>query len=114
MAVVAERISEEALTARSGPNDFCKSPIASIRAKRALLCAVAIAAPCAVERNEIADKLNKPTATTVNRIISESVMTKAKPLERLESGCVFMIGFQIATSDLFYGLVSLFSGLGGV
>ena len=90
LAGVAVRISEEPLTARSGPSDFCKSPMASISAKRALLRAMAIASPWADERNEIEDKLSKPTAMTVRRIISASVMTKAKPLARMDSGCVFM------------------------
>ena len=80
LAGVAERISEDPLTARSGPSDFCKSPMASISASRALARAVAMSCSWPDVRSEIADKDNSPTAMIVSRIISESVMTRAKPL----------------------------------
>ena len=53
--------------------------MASIRASRALFCAVAIASPWAAARKEIEANDSNPTAMTVSRISSESVTTKAKP-----------------------------------
>ena len=96
LAGVAVRTSEEAVTARSGPSDFCKSPMASISASRALLRAVAISCPWLDARNEMLDKVSKPTAMTVSRIISESVITKAKPLDRrpLNGGFMKVLEFE--------------------
>jgi hypothetical protein len=63
----------------SGPISFCNSPIASMSARRAFARASTCAAPCDAPRSETADRLSSPTATIVNRIISERVTTKAKP-----------------------------------
>jgi hypothetical protein len=51
---------------------------------------VAISSPWLDVRNEIVDKVSKPTAMTVSRIISESVITKAKPLGRRSLNGGFM------------------------
>jgi hypothetical protein len=48
-------------------------------ARRALARACAIASPWLEARNEMLDIVSKPTAMIVNRIINESVTTKAKP-----------------------------------
>ena len=77
---MAVRISELAVTARSGPSDFCKSPMASISAKRALARASAIAIPWFEARSETLESVDNLTAMIVNRIIRESVTTKANPL----------------------------------
>jgi hypothetical protein len=42
-------------------------------------------------------KVSKPTAMTVSRIINESVITKAKPLDRRPLSCGFMAGSQNQT-----------------
>ena len=48
-------------------------------ARRALDRAVAIASPWPVARNVMLDRVSKPTAITVRRIIKLRVTTKAKP-----------------------------------
>jgi hypothetical protein len=73
------RIELLAETRWSGPSCFCSSPRAIIRARRAFACASDFACDWLVLRSETADKLSNPTATTVSKIISDSVITKAKP-----------------------------------
>ena len=75
----------------SGPAVFCNSPIANISAKRALARAAAMAFPWPEDRKLMLDSVSKPTAITVNKIISESVTTRAKPLERVLDFKGFMI-----------------------
>ena len=82
MATTADgvaRISEVAVIARSGPAYFWRSPIASMRANRALAWASVWAIDCEELRSVTAEIVSKPTAITVSRIISDSVTTKAKP-----------------------------------
>jgi hypothetical protein len=81
-----------AVIARSVPALFCKSPMASISAKRALLRAMAISSPWLADRKVIVAKVSRPTAMIVSRIINESVITKANPLVRGKSGWSFMAG----------------------
>ena len=52
-----------------------------MRATRAFACASDCAALRPLVREETVERLNNPTAMTVSRIISESVTTRAKPLE---------------------------------
>ena len=74
------RISEVAVMTLSGPTEVCNSPIASIKASRALLRAKAMAAPCVVARRVSDERLKSPTASRVSRTVRLRVMTKAKPL----------------------------------
>ena len=71
--------SARAVTRWSGPAFFCSSPIANIRARRALDRAVAMAFPWADTRSEMLESVNSPTAMTVTKTISMIVITKAKP-----------------------------------
>ena len=71
--------SARAVTRVSGPACFCKSPSASIRARRALLRASAIAAPWPTVRSDTAERVNNPTAMIVSRTISRSVAIRAIP-----------------------------------
>ena len=66
--------------------------MASINARRALACAIAMALPCADARSEMLESDSSPTAMTVNKIINESVMTSAKPVRcgRTNTGCFIM------------------------
>jgi hypothetical protein len=51
-----------------------------MRAMRAFALAVAIALPWLDDLNEMLERLKRPTAITVRRIMSERVTIKAKPL----------------------------------
>ena len=53
--------------------------MASIRATLAFARADCIALPCDEDRRLILESVNKPTAMTVNKIISVRVTTRAKP-----------------------------------
>ena len=74
----------------SGPAVFCKSPIANISAIRALARATDIALVCPEDRSEMLESVNKPTAMTVNKIISDKVTISAKPLACGGLGRVFI------------------------
>ena len=63
----------------SGPICFCNSPMAIISASRALARASAAACPCADDRRVMLDKVSRPTAMIVNRIIRERVTMSTKP-----------------------------------
>jgi hypothetical protein len=57
---------------------------------------VAIASACPEPRKLIVAKVSKPTARIVNKTISVSVITNAKPLVRIGLGAVFMADSGIA------------------
>jgi len=52
-----------------------------------------MAAPWLDERSEMLESESNPTAMTVSKIISERVMTSAKPFEAEDAGFDFMSEF---------------------
>lgn len=75
-----ESMMEEGAVMRvSAPACFCNSPMANMRASRALARAFAPANPRSELLSDIVDRLSKPTAITVSRISRLSVTTRAKP-----------------------------------
>lgn len=87
---VAKTDEAGAETLLSTPMETCRSPNANIMASRALLRAMLPAADCPEERSEILDRVSKPTAITVSRIIKLSVTISAKPDSGVVLGFVFM------------------------
>lgn len=76
-ATTADAVAE---TLWSGPMNFCKSPKASIIARRALVRAMLADEPWDDALSEMLESVSKPTAMIVSRIIKLRVTTKAKPL----------------------------------
>ena len=72
-------MSARAVTRVSGPVCFWSSPMARARARRALARAVAWAWEWVELRKDMLESVSSPTAITVSRISSESVMISAKP-----------------------------------
>ncbi len=66
----------------SGPRVACSSPRASNMARRALLRAVVAAISWDEDLSAMPDRVSKPTAMMVRRIMSVSVTTKANPFCR--------------------------------
>ncbi|MBC7927870.1 MAG: hypothetical protein H7039_19665 [Bryobacteraceae bacterium] len=76
-------VSPRAVIRVSGPKLTCNSPTASIRASRAFARAICMASPCAELRREILERVNRPTAITVSRIMRDKVTISAKPFARV-------------------------------
>lgn len=73
------RMEASAVMRWSGPANFWRSPIASIRAILALAWAMVRALDCEVLRREIELSESNPTAMMVRRIIKDKVTINAKP-----------------------------------
>src|SRR6478752_7361298 len=76
--------ADSAVTRKSLPACFWRSPMAISRARRAFARAVTTLEPELALRSEIVLSESKPTAITVSRIIRDKVTIREKPREPLK------------------------------
>ena len=71
----------------SEPASFCSSPSASIMARRALDRAVANVASWLEALREMLERVSRPTAMTVSKIINDRVTISANPFFKVWTFC---------------------------